>query len=517
MISSKDYMWSVAANLIREQDFSLFHIEDQLGINDHFPTLHFLKNVGRRYLYLRLISIDFIWPNHLQQEMEQAVIKADQISRQVSANRMDFFNIYLFQAIPSYEIQQMIAQSSKTLGNHLDLFFGYVDLENQQLGIPEGTFEYLKITKEPFVDSFSNPISIEPEQLIEEMKEIQKRKEEEYKQVFQFGKPILTYFLIAINAVFFFLMTLKGGSTNTEVLLDFGAKESFLITQGEYWRLFTPIFLHIGFLHFALNNVALHYLGQMTERIYGSTRFLLIYLFAGIIGNISSFLFAPNNIGAGASGAIFGLFGALLYFGYVNPDLFFRTMGKDIISVIMVNLVFGMVVPNIDNYAHLGGLIGGFLIAAIVHLPNQKHNKWLVTLIATMILLIVSVSTWWGINGREVKGSEALLLKGEKALQNNNLNEAHTLFNQLVKSYPDNPYAHYYFASTLLKEGQLEQAAAYYQKSLELQPKLYQAHYYLALISIFEKNEQKAIQHLQKALEINPDFNEAKQLLKEIQ
>src|SRR3954465_11110377 len=111
-----------------------------------------------------------------------------------------------------------------------------------------------------------------------------------------------------------------------------------------YW-IFTLSNEYVGFVLFS----------PAVERIFGNTRFLFIYIFAGISGVIASFIFSPN-ISAGASGAIFGCFGALLYFALIYPKLFFRTMGPSVITVLVFNLIFGFTVSIVDNAGHLGGL-----------------------------------------------------------------------------------------------------------------------------------------------------------------
>lgn len=155
-----------------------------------------------------------------------------------------------------------------------------------------------------------------------------------------------------------------GGSTNTLNLIQWGAKYNPLIIEGEWWRLFSAMFLHIGFFHLMMNGLALYFLGTLVERIFGSIRFFFIYMIAGLIGSLASFAFM-GAVSAGASGAIFGCFGALLYFGLIHRELFFRTMGQNVIVILVINLVFGFVVQGIDMGAHLGGLAGGFLAAAL--------------------------------------------------------------------------------------------------------------------------------------------------------
>lgn len=119
----------------------------------------------------------------------------------------------------------------------------------------------------------------------------------------------------------FILLEMNGGSTNPYVLLYFGAKYNPAILDGEWWRFFTPMFLHIGFLHLFMNGLSLYYLGTAVESIFGRLRFLIIYLFSGFFGTLASFIFS-SHLSAGASGAIFGLFGALLYFGIEHKHTF---------------------------------------------------------------------------------------------------------------------------------------------------------------------------------------------------
>src|SRR5690625_4153209 len=198
------------------------------------------------------------------------------------------------------------------------------------------------------------------------------KKNKAIKDLFSFGKPIFTYILLAINLMMFFILEINGGSTDVETLIQFGAKYNPYMIDGEWWRLVSSMFLHIGFLHLAMNIVAFYYLGVAVERIYVSSRFLIIYFLAGIAGSLTSFTFAMN-VSAGASGAIFGLFGALLFFGIVHKKVFFQTMGRNIITIVAINIVLGFVIPQIDIGAHLGGLIAGFIASAIVYLPREKR------------------------------------------------------------------------------------------------------------------------------------------------
>ena len=176
--------------------------------------------------------------------------------------------------------------------------------------------------------------------------------------------PIITYILLTINLLIFILMTLAGGSTSTKVLILFGAKVNELILMGEIWRFLTSMFIHIGFLHLAFNLYALWALGTFTEELLGRARFLLIYLISGVGGGIMSFLFSPG-ISAGASGAIFGLLGALLIYTIKHPELWKSGLGLNLIIVIAINFGLGFLQPQIDIYAHLGGFFSGISIGLL--------------------------------------------------------------------------------------------------------------------------------------------------------
>lgn len=187
-------------------------------------------------------------------------------------------------------------------------------------------------------------------------------------------KPFLTYTFLSINIIFFLLMVLAGlhlfpnpipGSTDQRVLIDFGAKVNTMIQAGEVWRLLSSTFIHIGIIHLVFNLYALWALGPLTEESFGHRRFFMIYILSGLGGSIASFLFSPA-LSAGASGAIFGLLGALLYYSYKRPALWKSGLGMNLVVVIFVNLGFGFVQPGIDNFAHLGGLITGTITSVLL-------------------------------------------------------------------------------------------------------------------------------------------------------
>ncbi|MCA9871359.1 MAG: rhomboid family intramembrane serine protease [Anaerolineae bacterium] len=184
------------------------------------------------------------------------------------------------------------------------------------------------------------------------------------------SKPRWTYVLIGINVLVFLAMTAFGllnglglnGTQDTRVLLIFGAQQNQLVARGDYYRLLTSMFIHIGIVHLAFNTWALYVIGLGLERLYGSVRYLLIYILSGLGGSLVSYLLAPVNVSAGASGAIFGLIGAEIAFFYRHRKTFGQASQQQLRSLLLIagiNLVFGFTFPGINNYAHIGGLIFG--------------------------------------------------------------------------------------------------------------------------------------------------------------
>ncbi|WP_082620447.1 rhomboid family intramembrane serine protease [Lacticaseibacillus sharpeae] len=187
-----------------------------------------------------------------------------------------------------------------------------------------------------------------------------------------FEGPWVTMVLLSISVLMFGVEILAGGSTNSRVLFDLGARFAPALTLGnQWWRLLTPIFLHVGFMHLFVNMATLWYLGRITEQAFGHWRFLVIYLVSGITGNFAGLLFgSANAVAAGASTSLFGLFGAFLMVGDVfrdRPDI--AAMTRSVLAVVVINLVFDLFQGNIDIAGHVGGLVGGFLIAGVVGVP----------------------------------------------------------------------------------------------------------------------------------------------------
>lgn len=198
-----------------------------------------------------------------------------------------------------------------------------------------------------------------------------KNKEDAIKaeNVFKKKVPYITYILIAINVIIYLLMVF--GYRNN--ILWYGANIPDLIRRGEIYRLISSVFVHASFLHVFCNMYALYVIGPQLESYLGRYKYLIIYLVSGITGNLLSMVFG-SNISVGASGAIFGLFGALLYFGYHYRVYLGTVIKSQLIPLIVLNLFIGFMVPNIDNAAHIGGLIGGILMTVALGVKYKSSS-----------------------------------------------------------------------------------------------------------------------------------------------
>jgi membrane associated rhomboid family serine protease len=178
------------------------------------------------------------------------------------------------------------------------------------------------------------------------------------------ARPRWTYVFLAAIGLMFVVEVIAGGSEEPEVLIRLGANEAQRVIAGEYWRLFTANFLHIGLFHIFFNGYALYVLGQEVESLYGAARFVVIFLVACVSGAIASFAFT-FGLSAGASTGIFGLIGTLIAFFARNRKLFGalgRARLNNLLFVGLINVVYGLSNPAIDNWGHAGGFIGGLTL-----------------------------------------------------------------------------------------------------------------------------------------------------------
>lgn len=201
-------------------------------------------------------------------------------------------------------------------------------------------------------------------------------------------RPIVTYSLIGFTAVVFLAQLALGIN---QVAGDWGMWPVGIAVGGEWWRLITAAFLHGSFLHIAFNMYVLFAIGPTLERILGHGRYLTLYVLAALGGGVASYAFSDmRTVSVGASGAIFGLMGALVVAG--------RRLRYDVTFVIVllgINVVIGFISPAVDWRAHLGGLVTGAAVAAIMVFPTRRHRMAIqVTGLLLVVVVLVAITAW---------------------------------------------------------------------------------------------------------------------------
>lgn len=374
-------MHHIAYEFIQNSKYDILHI------NEQDKEIWLEKYHNRVSHVIRLTNIGFDWKNELKKDIANVFQKVTNMGKLLVGKHVQIHNIYVSQYPPvdDWEVfRKPIKYKNRKEMNMNVYYVSEQDYEEELTKIAE------KIAPVSGVEVFENPYVIQEK--LQQYKMFLHNalaiSREKVQTVFSYGKPIFTYILMVINIGYFFIVELYGSSLDIPDLIRFGAKYNPLIIDGEWWRIFSSMFLHIGFLHLIMNMLALYYLGTAVERIYGSLRFLFIYIFAGLAAGMASFALTIN-VSAGASGAIFGLFGALLFFGLHQRKLFLQTMGRGVLFLIGFNIIFGFIAPQIDNSAHLGGLVAGFISSAIVHLPRMiKPRKQFIALIVYSFMVL---------------------------------------------------------------------------------------------------------------------------------
>lgn len=206
------------------------------------------------------------------------------------------------------------------------------------------------------------------------------------------SKAYVTWSLLAVTIGVFLVETLIGGSQNINVLVRLGAKTNELIQMGQWWRLITPIFLHIGIFHIFMNGFTLLYVGQILEPMIGHWRFFIIYIVSGIMGNLASFAFGASSvISAGASTSLFGMFAAFLALALIyRENRFLTELGKSFLGLIVINLIMDLTMTGIDIWGHLGGAVGGLLLGYALGIPRISRPKMMFRILALVIFVVIS-------------------------------------------------------------------------------------------------------------------------------
>lgn len=393
-------MWRVAHYLVTERHYRIVNLFETGGpfyeklpswLGEHGETavepseLFFVRNQGRKFHLVRLLVADFAWPRQLEYDLERLQGVAMHFQQRVVARRLHVQNILLLPHGLTPEMEQIVS-SSRLQNRKVTIDHWALDWPQRRL-VGSGPDKWVGSLEQMAAEVQALPLEDGVETWKTDIRQAIERQEAHKQAVFSRGRPFWSYVLLGINVSVFLLMSLTGGTTDPENLVRFGAKFHPAIWAGEWWRFITPVFIHIGLAHLLFNSFALYFLGSLVERMYGSGRFLCLYFAAGAMGVAASFAFSPH-LSAGASSAIFGLFGALLFFGQNYRDLFFQTIGMEILTLLGINLALGIFSSGVDNYAHIGGLVGGYLASVLLGLPKLKTG-WLLRLGALSVYALL--------------------------------------------------------------------------------------------------------------------------------
>jgi rhomboid protease GluP len=356
----------------------------------------------------------------------------------------------------------------------------------------------------------------------------------------------LTKWIIGLNVAVFVAMVLNHVSPTaptSEQLLRWGANSGPATLSGQWWRLVSNTFEHIGVVHLALNMWCLWNVGALAERLYGRWIFLFIYLFSGIAGSVASLAWHPTVVGAGASGAIFGIAGALIVtFKWGNLPIPRETV-RPILQSLMVfafyNLFYGAVKPGIDNAAHLGGLAGGVVVAAVLIPPalrgagSERLRLYaavvLCSLLMGMAALVARTNNWvvhWEraqaaqqkndtdgyiaelkqVAASKANSSAIQLLLGKAYLAKKQLVAAQARLLRAVELDPKSSDAWTALGALYLQENRLPEAADAFTRALALAPKSAQAHIDMGIVFASQQKPKEAIAEFKRAVELQPGF-----------
>ena len=280
-----------------------------------------------------------------------------------------------------------------------------------------------------------------------------------------------------MSSVVFVLMTTAGGPANRDVLLAFGASCRPHFLAGEYWRAVMPMFLHLTLVHLLLNLYALCLFGPELERLSGCGPFALTYVSAGTGGSLGSMLMS-RQIGAGASGAVLGICGALLVTRYVRPNRLseseYALFGRPLILTVAITLAFGWIVPGIDNWAHLFGLLAGaavgwFLSTNRQHVDEARAGLLRSPLIIALTTICLSASA--AINRYPVlRRVSTLIQEGEKSLARGDRVHALSDFREAERLEPADYRPHLELSSIHSALGQARRSTEEYESAVRLNP-----------------------------------------------
>lgn len=337
-----------------------------------------LENPNEEYKVIRIVTrnifndeqgnFDSLRSKHILKQLRKKMLTINMNALTIYTNVGDNYN---FNKSDDRKYQTVVLENEEDVFNNDILNKYYSDIKKNLIYDEQGYELMSKITSDI---SKKN------------IKESEKRN-----SMFKKSFPILTYIFIMINIGVYMLMYTKGkGSENIETLINFGAIYNPLVKSGQYYRIITSAFVHIGMLHLLCNMYSLFIIGPQIEQFYGKIKYFIIYFFSIIMGSLFTIVLSnTNTVSAGASGAIFGLLGSLLYFGIHYRGYIGNSIVNQVLPILILNLFITFSTPHISAPAHIGGLIGGYLISYSLGANLDEDSKQKVRGLGISIILII--------------------------------------------------------------------------------------------------------------------------------
>lgn len=323
----------------------------------------------------------------------------------------------------------------------------------------------------------------------------------------------VTPVIIALNVVVFVIMVASGASLldpQAEALIDWGASFGPLIVGGEWWRLLSAMFVHIGIFHLGLNMHALWRLGKLTERLFGNWAFLLLYVLSGLGAAIASLWLHADIISAGASGAIFGVAGGLAVFLHRGKLPVPREVTQNVlISTLLFvayNLLYGFLGSGIDNAAHLGGLVTGAVVGALLVRPLppvQTRLRLLRSLAAVGIVLILVAGTY--LVKSEEGGPTADLSRARALLEAGEVDQAIAELESVLDEDPSLAIGHFMLGEAYRQKQLYGKAAASYTRAISLDSQFAEAYFSRGVAYAVMGRSEDSVTDFNQAIELGLD------------
>jgi len=320
----------------------------------------------------------------------------------------------------------------------------------------------------------------------------------------------VTQIIFGANIAVFIGMTLSLGvsmlsNPPLQGLVAWGANFGPLTMSGEWWRLLTCVFVHGNLIHIATNMYGLWILGRIAESVYGHWTFAAVYLLCGLSGSVASIVWNPNVLGVGASGAVFGVAGALIASFYLGEFSLPRSelMGtvRTLVVVLGINLIFGGMSSDIDNAAHIGGLIMGLILGALIARVAPDYTD----IFRRVGVLLVGAAIVAG-GGLWLRYSRAYLVNaqiGIEMVKQGQLDQGIEHLKKSVSARPDFLFGHDALSRAYVAKKDYANAAAEMQRVIALDPRDQSAYYRLGLVYLEQKEWTQAEDTFNQLLKID--------------